>query len=141
MQPRPPNPEAEQPSCGGPADICEQNVEEKKQSSQDSVICKKKISKNLLILRGPLIGVGVHAHCPMCDREHWHEWFKENGDEEVVEAQCENSYVKLYRLAPFKLSQMEHMEVIARDMGFNLPLRQIHKTSLALAKELCYEQD
>jgi hypothetical protein len=96
---------------------------------------KRKPSKKLLILRGPLIGVGIHAHCPMCDREHWHEWLKGNADEEVVEAECENSYVKFYRLAPLKPFQMEHMEVIARDMGFNLPLRQIHKTSLALAKE------
>jgi len=104
MQPPPPNPEAEQPSCGSPADqICDkQNVEEHKHSSQDSVKSKRKESKNLLILRGALIEGRIFVNCPICDQLHIHEW--SGGIEpEIVKAGCKNiTFVKYYQIGPFQ---------------------------------------
>jgi len=77
----------------------------------------KNSSKNLLLLRGFLIGSRIVGHklyvyCPTCDQLHTHGWLDAYGfREQVVEAGCgdNNPFVKHYRVAPFKQSYLNQL--------------------------------
>jgi hypothetical protein len=151
----PPNPEAEQPGCGGPADICEQNVEEHKQSGQDSVKSKKEHSQNLLVLRGLVNQIDgfLYVHCPICDSVHRHQWahppcYKLDGTtpevtEAVVKAGCgdKNPFVKHYRVGLYKQRHLAGLRAWAgrHTQKEQNNLHQRAATNRQLAHNNCWE--